>query len=214
LEDFSSFLPKEGRDHLHRLAAAANRMDRLILDVLQYSHLVRGELPLQEVDPKRLIQDVIASYPDLEPARNSIRFEGTFPPVLANPGALTQIVSNLLSNAIKFVAPGTLPKIRIWAESGDSTVRLCFKDNGIGIPKKAHQKLFGLFQRLHAHDSYEGTGIGLAIVRKAAERMGGQVGVESEPGKGSEFWVTFQAIKDQNTNSQSTPEEVSIPIPD
>jgi PAS domain S-box-containing protein len=214
LEDFSSFLPQEGRDHLHRLAAAANRMDRLILDVLQYSHLVRGELPLQEVDPKRLIQDVIASYPDLEPARNSIRFEGTFPPVLANPGALTQIVSNLLSNAIKFVAPGTLPKIRIWAESGDSTVRLCFKDNGIGIPKKAHQKLFGLFQRLHAHDSYEGTGIGLAIVRKAAERMGGQVGVESEPGKGSEFWVTFQAIKDQNTNSQSTPEEVSIPIPD
>ena len=213
LEDFGSYLPEDGRDHLTRLAASANRMDRLILDVLQYSHLVRGELPLQEIDVKHLMEDVVASFPDLDSARSGISFEGSFPPVLANPGALTQIVSNLLSNAIKFVAPGAQPKVRIWAETCDSTVRLYFKDNGIGIPKKAHPKLFGLFQRLHPVDAYEGTGIGLAIVRKAAERMGGQVGVQSEPGKGSEFWVTLQGSKPLETDLRAPVQRADISAP-
>ena len=212
IEDFGPYLPAEGNEHLKRLAASANRMDRLILDVLQYSHLVRGELPLQELDAKRLMEDVVANFPDLESARSCISFEGSFPPVLANPAALTQIVSNLLSNAVKFVAPGASPKVCIWAESYDSTVRLCFKDNGIGIPKKAQQKLFGLFQRLHPYDAYDGTGIGLAIVRKAAERMGGQVGVESEPGKGSQFWVTLPCSKEPKKGVEAPVERVGIPL--
>src|SRR5262249_31124282 len=128
LEDFSLYLPEEGQTHLKALAAAANRMDRLILDVLQYSHLVRGELPLREVDAKRLIEDVVANFRDLRVARHGILLEGIFPPVLANPGALTQIVSNLLSNAVKFVAPGTVPLVRIRAETDDTHARLYFKD--------------------------------------------------------------------------------------
>jgi signal transduction histidine kinase len=132
--------------------------------------------------------------------------------VLANPAALTQIISNLLSNAIKFVAPGTQPQVRIWAEADDATVRLCFKDNGIGIPKKAQHKLFGLFQRLHPYDAYDGTGIGLAIVRKAAERMGGEVGVESEPGQGSEFWVKLQCSNHKDKITQLPPEVISHPL--
>ena len=208
LEDFSEYLPEEGNQHLKRLAASANRMDQLILDVLQYSHLVRGELPLQELDAKGLIAEVVANFPDLGPAQADIALEGKFPPVLANPGALTQIVSNLLSNAVKFVAHGVKPRVRVWAQRDKGIVMFFFKDNGIGIPKKAYNKLFGLFQRLHPTDAYEGTGIGLAIVRKAAERMGGEVGFESEVGKGSQFWVTLRAVSQEEPASTPVPQEI------
>src|SRR5262249_42782889 len=114
---------------------------------------------------------------------------------------LTQCFSNLLGNAVKFVASGTQPRVRIWTEDGvlpkvthasngtsnGSVVRIWIEDNGIGIAKEAQGRIFDMFQR--AHPGYEGTGTGLAIVRKVAERMAGQVGVESEPGKGSRFWL-------------------------
>ena len=194
IEDFGECLPEEGREHLQRLAASANRMDRLILDVLHYSHLVRGELPLERVNVQALIEELIAVFPDLQAARENIRIEAPLPPVFANPAALSQVISNLLTNAVKFVAPGNTPHVRIWAEDQGPYIRLSVKDDGIGIPLKAQQKIFGLFQRLHPADSYDGTGIGLAIVKKATERMGGQVGIESEPGKGSLFWITLKSV--------------------
>jgi PAS domain S-box-containing protein len=196
LEDFGNCLPEAGQDHLKRMAASANRMDRLILDVLHYSHLVRGELPMHEVDVHRLIEEMLASFPDLHPFREDIVIEGSLPIVLANPSALTQVISNLLTNAVKFVAPGVPPRVRIWSEPIGAYVRFSFQDNGIGISKKGQQKIFGLFQRLHAADSYDGTGIGLAIVKKATERLGGQVGLDSEPGKGSRFWFTLKECRE------------------
>jgi len=102
---------------------------------------------------------------------------------------LTQCISNVLGNAIKFVAPGTIPHIRIWTAPVDSDVRLIFQDNGIGIAPEHRSRLFKMFERIHPGDTYEGTGIGLAIVKKAVERMGGDVGVDSEPGQGSRFWI-------------------------
>src|SRR5207247_9584134 len=92
-----------------------------------------------------------------------------------------------LGNAVKFIAPSVTPRVRVCAETHDGRVRLFLKDNGIGIEKETYEKIFQIFQRLD--HKYEGTGIGLAIVKKAAERMGGSVGVESEPGKGSTFWL-------------------------
>jgi signal transduction histidine kinase len=113
-------------------------------------------------------------------------------PVLAHEASLMQIVSNLVYNAVKFVPPGRRPQVRIWTEHDDSEVRLLVKDNGVGIPKEARPRLFGMFQRFHADGAYEGTGIGLAIVRKAAERMGGSVDVDSAPGEGSTFVVRLR----------------------
>jgi signal transduction histidine kinase len=100
---------------------------------------------------------------------------------------LTQCISNLLSNAVKFVEPGVTPRVRVWAEARGQHVRLLFQDNGIGIEKNAHDKIFQMFQRLSKR--YEGTGIGLTIVKKAIEKMDGRVGLRSEPGKGSAFWL-------------------------
>ena len=140
------------------------------------------------------------------------------PAVRANAAVLNQILSNLLSNALKFVVPKSKPCLRISAEETTSRiespvsgangtpsldvklsaldgkfVRLWIEDNGIGIQPEYHERIFRMFERLHGADSYPGTGIGLAIVRKGAERMGGRVGVESAPGSGSRFWVELPA---------------------
>jgi signal transduction histidine kinase len=110
--------------------------------------------------------------------------------VLGNEALLTECFSNLLGNAVKFVAHGTRAKVRIRAEAGKAIARVWVEDNGIGISKQAQERLFRLFQRVTIHD--EGTGLGLALVRKVVERMGGSAGVESEPGQGSRFWVDLR----------------------
>jgi len=100
-----------------------------------------------------------------------------------------QMLVDLISNSLKFVAPGVKPCVRIWTERRDAWVRLWIQDNGIGIASEHHQRIFRVFERLHSSEQYPGTGIGLANVSKAAERMGGRVGVESQPQEGSRFWV-------------------------
>jgi signal transduction histidine kinase len=122
-----------------------------------------------------------------------IQIEGTLPPVQGHEGFLTQCVSNLLNNAVKFVAPGIQPRIRIWAERRDTHVRLNFQDNGIGIAAEHSAQIFRMFERIHPATEYEGTGIGLTIVRKAIERMGGQVDFQSKLDRGSKFWLELRA---------------------
>ena len=110
--------------------------------------------------------------------------------MLANPAALTQVVSNLLGNAVKFVSLEVPPRVRVWAEAmAEDRVRVWFEDNGIGIAPEAQDRIFMMLQRLNPPGRYEGTGIGLTIVRKAIERMGGTIGLESKPGQGSKFWI-------------------------
>jgi signal transduction histidine kinase len=106
---------------------------------------------------------------------------------------LSQVVSNLLNNAVKFVAPGVKPEVLIRCQRNEGHVRLWFDDNGVGIKPEHQGRLFGMFERLHPEGKYEGTGIGLAIVRKATERMGGRVGVVSDGVHGSHFWVELPA---------------------
>jgi signal transduction histidine kinase len=113
---------------------------------------------------------------------------------MGNPALLTQCFSNLLNNALKFVPPGRTPAIRIFAQDLGRHVRIWVQDNGIGIEKEHQAKIFLMFHRLsHA---YEGTGIGLALVKKAVERMHGEVGVESQPGQGSRFWFELDKAEE------------------
>jgi signal transduction histidine kinase len=180
-------------DFLRRITTSASRMDRLIVDALSYSKAVRQEMTLTPVDPEKLLRGMIESYPGFQTPQARIELEGSLPLILANEAGLTQCFSNLLNNAVKFVPPGRQPRVRVTAERSERRVRLWFEDNGIGIPPEMVPRLFSMFQR--ASKEYEGTGIGLALVRKVTERMGGKIGVESTPGNGSRFWLELNAAQ-------------------
>jgi len=182
------------KDYLHRISTSANRLDLLIEDVLNYSKVVRADVRLAPVETDAIVREIIESYPNLQNAE--IQIDGPLPRVLGNRAALTQVIANLLGNAVKFVRAGTKPTIRLRTEEKDGMVRLWFEDNGIGIAREAHERVFQMLQRVNSRDEYEGTGIGLAIVRKAMERMSGRVGVESELGQGSRFWIELQRVPD------------------
>lgn len=193
LHEHHDKLDVEGQDYLRRIARSAERLDALIQDVLNYSRVVHMELRLERVDVETLIGDIVRSYPNLQPFQNHIVMQKPLPAVHANLAALTQVISNLLGNGVKFVARGAQPRIVVRADNArEGNVRLWFEDNGIGISPEATKRIFQMFQRAHRADVYEGTGMGLAIVRKAVERMGGAVGVESELNSGSRFWVELK----------------------
>ncbi len=187
----------EARVYCEKIVIGAARLDNLINDALNFTKAALKESPLQQVDLLKLVHGLLDTYPNLQSGTADIQIEENLPIVLGNESLLTQCFSNLLGNAVKFVAPGVHPKVRVRSEIKDGFARIWVEDKGIGIPKHAQSRVFAMFQKLD--DRYEGTGIGLAIVRKVVERMGGIVGVESEPDQGSRFWVDLRvAPKNEN----------------
>ena len=193
-EDCGDQVGPEGKDYIRRIIGASNRMDRLIQDVLTYSRVSRNELKLDSVDLEKLLTGILESYPQFQPPQAQIELVRPLPCVLGNEAALTQCFSNLIGNALKFIPRGVTPRVKIWAERAGERARVFVKDNGIGIEKDAHEKIFRIFYQLDR--SFEGTGIGLSVVRKAAERMGGSVGLASEPGQGSTFHLELAVATD------------------
>jgi PAS domain S-box-containing protein len=188
-EDFGPSLGPEREDYLRRVESAAKYMDVLLLDLLQYSRLSRSELEMVPVELETAVADVLTSIePELLERKAEIKVRKPLAPGLAHPATLRQVIYNLISNGLKFVQPQQPPNIEIWSERRDGWVRVWVADHGIGIAPQYHKKIFGLFQRLHAQDAYPGTGVGLALVRRGVERMGGRIGVESTAGEGSRFW--------------------------
>jgi PAS domain S-box-containing protein len=187
-------LSPDSRAHLNRIISAAVRMDVIIHDLLGYSRLGRGEIVLTPHSLDEAVADAIAQQQAVT-QRLGAQFmvESPLPRVLADDAGLFQILSNLISNALKFTAPGRIPVVRVRAEPRDRFVRLWIIDNGLGIHERHHGKIFQLFERVPDTTAYPGTGLGLALVRKAVGRMGGSCGVESAPGAGSRFWVDFPA---------------------
>jgi signal transduction histidine kinase len=179
-------------------------MDILIQDLLVYSRLSRSDLRLQPVDLDVVVADVLTQLEvTLQEQQARLKVEKPLPRVIGHYATAVQIVSNLVSNAVKFMPAGVQPSIRIWAETikpapGETratAVRLWVEDNGIGIEPEHRERIFQIFERLHGIEAYPGTGVGLAIVRKAAARLGGRAGVESHPDQGSRFWIELpQAV--------------------
>lgn len=189
LEDYGKFLDARGRDYMGRIVKASERLDRLVQDILTYSRVARAEIQNHPIDLEKLINEIVYGYPALHADNVSIEIEQPLYRVLGSESSLTQCISNLLGNAVKFVPNDRNPRIRIWTEERDGKVRVNFNDNGIGIAPEHQARIFRMFEKAEPHTAYEGTGIGLAIVSKAVERMNGAVGVESEPGQGSTFWI-------------------------
>lgn len=194
LDDFGDALGPKGQRHAERIVAAAERMEGLIRDLLVFSRIQRVEVSLRVLDPLRIVR------PAAEEAQAAAGQEGAaievaepLLPVVAEPVILGQVLTNLLTNAVKFRKKGERARVRVRSEGRGERVRLWVEDEGIGIAPDHQGRIFGAFERLHGQEAYPGTGIGLAIVKAGAERMGGSAGVESEPGGGARFWVELAA---------------------
>ncbi len=195
-EDAASALDESSTGYLRAIEEIALRMDAMIADVLEFSRLSRVELPAERLMLRAALDDSLAQLDSViaeKHAQLDIRVDQNVS-VLGHYQTLVQVLTNLVSNGLKFVEDGVRPELRIRAERrGSARLRLWVEDNGIGIDPTHHQRIFEVFQRLHGEEKFPGTGIGLALVRKGVERMGGEVGVESKVGQGSRFWIELKS---------------------
>jgi two-component system sensor histidine kinase/response regulator len=197
IEEEGDKLSSLGLDYARRINRSAKYMDTLLLDMLAYSRLSKSEMPAVPVRLEDPINELLGIL-DHEILQRGVQVELASPlgTVNAHPPTLKQILANLIGNSLKFVDPDRPLRVRIFTTRRESFLRLWIEDNGIGIDPQYHEKVFGLFQRLHDNQKFPGTGIGLALVRKGAERMGGASGLESRLGEGSRFWVDLPAGED------------------
>jgi signal transduction histidine kinase len=184
-------LDPEARRYLERINVNAARLELLVRDVLAYSRVAKEQIETKPVDLDRFVRELVSHASGIEVGQGAIEVRGTLPPVLAHQAYLSQILTNLVGNAFKFVAPGVTPRVEISGEERNGLVKISVRDNGIGIDPADFDRIFQIFGRVHHADAYDGTGIGLAIVNKAVQRMGGELGVDSAVGGGSTFWFTL-----------------------
>jgi signal transduction histidine kinase len=191
-DDYSDRLDATAKGYLDRIQRSSRRMENLTHDILTYSRVARAEIQLTEVDVETLLRDLLGQYVELRPDVADVEIAAPLYRVRAHESSLGQVMANLLTNAAKFVAPGVRPQIRIRSELTGERVRIWIEDNGIGISSAHQAGLFRVFERAPTPHAYEGTGIGLAIVRKAVDKMNGQCGVESDGQRGSRFWIELK----------------------
>jgi signal transduction histidine kinase len=190
--DAGTALSTRGRDFANRINHSAQFMDALLNDLLAFSRISQQHVELTAVNLETIVESVILRLQnDIQGKAARVEKFGSWPSVKAHESTLIQVLFNLVSNALKFVAPGVPPQVRLRADERQDFVRFWVEDNGVGIAPDHQNQIFGLFTRLHG-EKYQGTGIGLAIVQKGVERMGGHVGVESDTGQGSRFWFELR----------------------
>jgi PAS domain S-box-containing protein len=211
LKDYADKLDGEVKEALESIVEGVSEMAKLTEDVLAYSRTSAAELELEPVSLENVISHA-ADQLRAEFVQRDVQLDilKPMPKVRGHPTLLAQVVTNLLTNAVKFVAPDVRPQIKVWTErclTPQPMIRLWIEDNGIGIAPSDQERIFQLFERGQTKDEYAGTGIGLAIVRKGVERMGGRVGLESTLGAGSRFWVELPVSESSNverSNSHDT----------
>ena len=192
-EEVAAKCSPEARSHLDRIKRSAAQMDRLVQDLLDYSKVASAQVRLLPIKLDRIVKQVVADRQiDIDEKHAVIKVDVDEIAVQGVEVLLLQLLENLVSNALKFVAAGVQPRVAIRAEVDGRIVRLFVEDNGIGIPPEYKDRIFNVFERLHQQDAYPGTGIGLAIVRKAVERMGGRIHLKSEVGKGTSFCIELK----------------------
>jgi light-regulated signal transduction histidine kinase (bacteriophytochrome) len=201
-DDYSETLDEIGREYAARIVTSAQRMERLIQDLLNYGRLSHIDVTFEPVELEKAVDaTLLALEQEIARQKAIIRVERPLPCVRANRAMMEDVFQHLISNALKFVAPGIFPIIQISAEQIGEKIRVYVKDNGIGVDREYHEKIFRVFEKVHGSASEHATGIGLAIVRKSLERLGGQVGIDSKPGRGSIFWFELPQAKQEPKNN-------------
>ena len=196
IEDYQSLLDDLGQEYLTRITAAAAHLDTLILDLLAYSRLGRTQIQFAQVNLATVVEEILSELEsELQENQAQVIIKTALPVVRSNQSILKSVITNLITNAIKFVKPNVHPVIQIRAEQQGDYVRLWVEDNGIGIAPEHQERIFRVFERLHGIESYLGTGIGLAIVKRSVESLGGKVGVDSTLDRGSRFWIELPAFQ-------------------
>ena len=196
LEDHAAGLNPEAKSHLERIRNAARRSEQMTNDLLALAKISGTTVVTRPIALRHAVAQFVEHSPRWTSGEVEIDFSGCVHTALAHETLLQQILQNLLENAVKFVGRDVKPAIRISSEARDGHVRLWIADNGIGIAPADQHRIFNIFERSNgAAAGYAGTGIGLAIVERAAAKMNGRVGVESAVGAGSRFWVELERVE-------------------
>jgi light-regulated signal transduction histidine kinase (bacteriophytochrome) len=183
-------LDQDADDFINFAVDGANRMQVLITDLLAYSRVGRWSNEFEEVSSEAVLERALSNLKTVVEQRGAVVTRDPLPVMMGDDSQLAQLFQNLIGNAVKFCKDRT-PHIHVSSERRGNKWVFSIRDNGIGIAPEYFERIFLIFQRLHGKQEYPGTGIGLAICRKVAERHGGRIWVESEPGSGSTFYFTI-----------------------
>lgn len=197
-------LSDKGLDYLGRANAAAERMQKLIEDLLKFSRVSTQGRPFEAVELSEVTSRVVNDLERQIEDAGAVVDVGPLPVIEADPLQMQQLMQNLISNAIKFHRPDVAPEVTVRAEVGEGRVRLAVSDNGIGFEPRYAARIFRIFERLHGRTEYPGTGIGLALCRKIADRHGGTIEADSELGHGATFTVLLPVKQPDGGLAQAT----------
>ncbi|MEZ5664979.1 MAG: PAS domain-containing protein [Burkholderiaceae bacterium] len=192
VEDYGPRLGEEGQMFVERIRRGVAQMGLLISDLLDYSRMERRSMEPHALDIVALADQVIEGF-EADIARQGVQVRRQMEPVTltVDREGMAVVLRNLIGNAIKFSADRAHPQVEIGSRVGPDRIRLWVRDNGVGFDMQYHDRIFAIFQRLHRAEDFPGTGIGLALVAKAVQRMGGKVWAESRPGDGATFYMEF-----------------------
>ncbi|HLK03737.1 MAG TPA: ATP-binding protein [Candidatus Acidoferrum sp.] len=196
-DEYAAELSTEARRYLGRIRIAAKQMSALVDDLLQLARFGRQAVKYEEVALNEILEETIASCEADGEDREIVWKVAELPMVQADPGLVRQVYANLIANAVKFTRKKSPATIEIGWEKTETEVVLFVKDNGAGFDPKYSDKLFGVFQRLHRQDEFEGTGIGLAIVARIVHKHGGRVWAEAKPEQGATFYFTLPSASSE-----------------
>jgi PAS domain S-box-containing protein len=199
-EEYAAELPEDGRSYLARILKSTTDMGKLIDSLIKLAHLGRRELSCEKVNLGELVKSVIADLPQTDASRNVEWRIETLPKVNCDPDLLRIVLTNLLSNALKFTRTRAAAVIEVGTAAKNGDLAYFVKDNGVGFDPNYADKLFGVFQRLHAQEKFEGTGIGLATVQRIIHRHGGRIWAESALDQGATFFFTFGVARGESAS--------------
>lgn len=193
-EEYGPRMDEDARGFVRRIRRGVEQMSALINDLLDYSRMERRTLDMQPIDLAATVERVLEEFgADIERTRAEVQLHLQPMRLTLDREGLSLVVRNLVGNALKFTRPGEVPRLQIGSKTEAGRHLVWVRDEGVGFDMKYHDRIFGIFQRLQRAEDYPGTGVGLALVFKAVQRMGGRVWAESQPGSGATFFLEFPA---------------------